>query len=106
MLKSSGKSTILVVVEAHPPVYISSSKIVISSTLSTHKYSGGGTHSSNGKMIVYDVSGNSWTSGENFSSSRQIYTSDSVAASSTKVFYSGGNSGSSLSNKALFSYTP
>ena len=81
------------------------SKILISSIVAYHSKTGS-TCTSDGKMLVYDVSGNSWTSGENFSNSRQIYPSDSVAASSTKVYYSGGNSGNSLSNKALFSYTP
>ena len=81
------------------------SKIAISSLVAYHSKTGS-TCTSDGKMLVYDVSGNSWTSGDNFSSSRQIYPSDSVAASSTKVYYSGANSGNSLSNKALFSYTP
>ena len=81
------------------------SKILISSLIAYHSKTGS-TCISNGKMLVYDVSGNSWTSGDNFSSSLQIYSSDSVAASSTKVYYSGSNSGSSNSNKALFSYTP
>ena len=80
-------------------------KIVISSLIATHK-SSGGTHVTNGKILVYDVSGNSWSLGDEFSSSRKMYTSDSVAASSTKVYYSGSNSGSSNSNKALFSYIP
>ena len=57
-------------------------------------------------MLVYDVSGNSWSSGDYYSTNQKMYTSDSVAASSTNVYYSGSNSGSPNSNKALFSYTP
>ena len=80
-------------------------KIVISSLIATHKVSGG-SHVTNGKILVYDVSGNSWSSGDYYSTNQKMYPSDSVAASSTKVYYSGANSGNSLSNKALFSYTP
>jgi N-acetylneuraminic acid mutarotase len=81
-------------------------KILISSLLSVGLMSSGSTCASNGLLLIYDVSGNSWSSGDEFSSSRKMYTSDSVAASSTKVYYSGSNSGSSNSNKALFSYIP
>jgi hypothetical protein len=81
------------------------SKIVISSLLAHHTKTGASCVT-NGKILVYDVSGNSWSSGDYFSTNQKMYTSDSVAASSTKVYYSGSNSGSSNSNKALFSYTP
>ncbi len=81
------------------------SKIFISSIIAYHSKPGS-TCTSDGKMLVYDVPSNSWASGDNYSSSRQIYTSDHVAASGTKLYYSGGSSGNSLSNEVLLSYTP
>ena len=53
-------------------------------------------------MLVYDVSGNSWSSGED---NTKISTSNSAVASSNKVYFSGGSGGNGVP-KTLFSYIP
>ena len=69
-------------------------------------YDPSSNNGSNGKILVYDFASNSWSSGDDFTSNQKMYTSDSVATSSSTAYYNGSNSGSSNSNKVLLSYKP
>ncbi len=81
-------------------------KIVLSSSMTSHLGCSGYALITSGINVVLNMSNNSWSTGDSYSTNRLMYPSDAVAASSTKVYYSGALNLSSLSNKALFSYTP